>query len=268
MNETIFFNVWRTGSRESQAALLAEMRGESAALAAKPGFLGLSVWASEDGRVLVKGRWASRVYFEAAAETPEMKEGRSRLERFGKSEPGLFTPSFEVGPVTRDGSTPSADGVTFVQIWEVGDAEHQEGLLDTMRRNAGALTGKHGFGFLRTHASDDGKRVAVYAHWRDRASLEAAVSTPEARAGHQKLRAHGAPDGAIYKLVDEFLPDPTDSLREEARERWAQRGFTTDMIRVNGVDLHVASGGAGSPLVLLHGYPQSGEIWRFVGPEF
>lgn len=268
MNETIFFNVWRTGSPASQAALLAEMRGEAAALAAKPGFLGLTVWASEDGRVLVKGRWASRAYFEAAVEAPEMKEARSRLERFGKSEPGLFTASFEVGPVSQDASIPSADAVTFVQIWEVGDAEHQKGWLDTMRRNVGALTGKPGFEFLRTHASDDGKRVAVYAHWRDRASLEAAVSTPEARAGHQKLRAHGAPNGAIYKLVDEFLPDPTDSLREEASKRWALRGFTTDMIRVNGVDLHVASGGTGSPLVLLHGYPQSGEIWRFAGPEF
>jgi pimeloyl-ACP methyl ester carboxylesterase/heme-degrading monooxygenase HmoA len=166
MNETIFFNVWRTDSRESQAGLLAAMRVEAPALAAKPGFLGLTVWSGEDGRVLVKGRWASRAHFEAAIGSPEMKEGRSRLERFGKSEPGLFTPNFEAGPVTQQAS------------------------------------------------------------------------------------------------------DATDSLRREAGERWAARGFTTEMIRVNGVDLHVASGGAGSPLVLLHGYPQSGEIWRFVAPEF
>jgi len=39
------------------------------------------------------------------------------------------------------------------------------------------------------------------------------------------------------------------------------------MISVNGENLHVALAGTGSPVVLLHGYPQSGEIWRFVAPE-
>jgi pimeloyl-ACP methyl ester carboxylesterase len=39
------------------------------------------------------------------------------------------------------------------------------------------------------------------------------------------------------------------------------------MVHVNDIDLFVAMGGAGRPVVLLHGYPQSGEIWRFVAPE-
>jgi pimeloyl-ACP methyl ester carboxylesterase len=36
---------------------------------------------------------------------------------------------------------------------------------------------------------------------------------------------------------------------------------------VNGIDLHVAEGGSGEPLLLLHGYPQSGETWRSVAPR-
>jgi len=36
------------------------------------------------------------------------------------------------------------------------------------------------------------------------------------------------------------------------------------MIKANGVSLFVAEGGAGQPVVLLHGYPQSGEVWRSV----
>src|SRR5215469_308145 len=56
-------------------------------------------------------------------------------------------------------------------------------------------------------------------------------------------------------------------LYQRASTRWAALGFESRMLHVNGVDLFVAMGGAGRPVVLLHGYPQSGEIWRFVAPE-
>jgi pimeloyl-ACP methyl ester carboxylesterase len=41
----------------------------------------------------------------------------------------------------------------------------------------------------------------------------------------------------------------------------------THTIQVNGVSLHVAEAGEGDTILLLHGYPQSGEVWRFVAPE-
>ena len=56
-------------------------------------------------------------------------------------------------------------------------------------------------------------------------------------------------------------------LVREAEQRWATLHFTTRFIRVNGVSLHVAEGGQGDPIFLLHGYPQSGEAWRLVAPE-
>jgi len=36
---------------------------------------------------------------------------------------------------------------------------------------------------------------------------------------------------------------------------------------VNGVELHVAIAVSGPAVVLLHGYPQYGEVWRYIAPE-
>jgi pimeloyl-ACP methyl ester carboxylesterase len=58
-----------------------------------------------------------------------------------------------------------------------------------------------------------------------------------------------------------------ESLVSQTKDRWAKLGFETHIIKINGVDLHVAMAGQGDPVVLLHGYPQSGEVWRFVAPE-
>jgi pimeloyl-ACP methyl ester carboxylesterase len=58
-----------------------------------------------------------------------------------------------------------------------------------------------------------------------------------------------------------------DVLKQETSARWAKLGFKTQTISANGVDLHVATAGSGPALVLLHGYPQSGEIWRDIAQE-
>jgi pimeloyl-ACP methyl ester carboxylesterase len=43
-------------------------------------------------------------------------------------------------------------------------------------------------------------------------------------------------------------------------------GFTEKTAQVNGVTLNYAIGGAGSAVVLLHGYPQTWYMWRKVMP--
>lgn len=43
-------------------------------------------------------------------------------------------------------------------------------------------------------------------------------------------------------------------------------GFKPGYVRANGVRLHVWTAGHGTPVVLLHGYPQSGIMWRKVAP--
>ncbi len=60
---------------------------------------------------------------------------------------------------------------------------------------------------------------------------------------------------------------PDKTLLSQCKKRWAARGFTTRIVRVNNVALHVAEAGHGDPVLLLHGYPQSGEAWRLVAPE-
>lgn len=44
-------------------------------------------------------------------------------------------------------------------------------------------------------------------------------------------------------------------------------GFTPRYVRANGVRLHVRTAGSGPALVLLHGYPQSGIMWRKLAPD-
>jgi len=44
-------------------------------------------------------------------------------------------------------------------------------------------------------------------------------------------------------------------------------GFTSRYVRANGVRLHVRTAGSGPALVLLHGYPQSGIMWRKLAPD-
>jgi haloacetate dehalogenase len=39
-------------------------------------------------------------------------------------------------------------------------------------------------------------------------------------------------------------------------------GFRRDRRDVNGVTINYVLGGAGTPIVLLHGYPQSLTIWQ------
>jgi pimeloyl-ACP methyl ester carboxylesterase len=56
-------------------------------------------------------------------------------------------------------------------------------------------------------------------------------------------------------------------LRSQASARWSRDGFTTRMVAVNGTRLFVAEGGNGPAVVLLHGYPQSGEIWHKVAAK-
>jgi pimeloyl-ACP methyl ester carboxylesterase len=57
------------------------------------------------------------------------------------------------------------------------------------------------------------------------------------------------------------------SAADKVQGRWASLGFQTRIVHANGVNLHLAEAGQGSAVVLLHGYPQSGEAWRFVAPE-
>jgi haloacetate dehalogenase len=44
-------------------------------------------------------------------------------------------------------------------------------------------------------------------------------------------------------------------------------GFWTEMIETNGTTIHVLRKGAGRPLLLLHGYPETHLTWHKVAPQ-
>ncbi|MDA0901636.1 MAG: alpha/beta fold hydrolase, partial [Proteobacteria bacterium] len=44
-------------------------------------------------------------------------------------------------------------------------------------------------------------------------------------------------------------------------------GFVKEQIKTNGITLSVHHGGHGTPLILLHGYPQNHMCWSKVAPD-
>jgi pimeloyl-ACP methyl ester carboxylesterase len=53
----------------------------------------------------------------------------------------------------------------------------------------------------------------------------------------------------------------------QADVTWGDVRFKKQFVTVNGARLNVLTAGQGEAVVLLHGYPQSGHIWRYVAPE-
>src|SRR3954470_22890124 len=45
------------------------------------------------------------------------------------------------------------------------------------------------------------------------------------------------------------------------------QGFREGRLSANGVDINFVAGGAGPPLLLLHGYPQTHVMWHLVAPR-
>ncbi|HEY3229371.1 MAG TPA: alpha/beta fold hydrolase, partial [Roseiflexaceae bacterium] len=44
-------------------------------------------------------------------------------------------------------------------------------------------------------------------------------------------------------------------------------GMEQRVVRANGIRVNTWLGGRGTPVVMLHGYPQTGQMWRKVAPR-
>ena len=44
-------------------------------------------------------------------------------------------------------------------------------------------------------------------------------------------------------------------------------GFARKRIKTSGAEIELVQGGAGSPMLLLHGYPQNHVIWHNIAPR-
>ena len=72
---------------------------------------------------------------------------------------------------------------------------------------------------------------------------------------------------AAFPPYAEYQARPPGRFRSSSQSRSASLarglpGFTERFAKVNGVRLHFLIGGQGSPVVLLHGYAETGHMWR------
>src|SRR5260221_13495953 len=62
---------------------------------------------------------------------------------------------------------------------------------------------------------------------------------------------------AQSKAVSESVPQPHEFFP----------GFSTELVETSGTTIHVLRKGAGRPLLLLHGYPETHLTWHKVAPQ-
>jgi pimeloyl-ACP methyl ester carboxylesterase/heme-degrading monooxygenase HmoA len=163
--------------------------------------------------------------------------------------------------------------ITFFNMWQAESREKQEALIEEMRAEAPALAAKDGFVSL-TAWKAEGKdyRVLVEGRWLSQAHFDAAVAgNAQALASRARLEVLAKPAPGLFAECFRFTgkSDHADleKLLREATGRWAELGFESKRVRIGQTSMQVASAGTGQAVLLLHGYPQSGEIWRRVAPQ-
>jgi pimeloyl-ACP methyl ester carboxylesterase/heme-degrading monooxygenase HmoA len=280
-----FIQVWRMRSAEEQQAWLDIMHQNIHLLQVQPGFRSMSLHPSLDRRnVIVYAQWDSPEELKTAVDRPEIQAARIELDKHGEPDGTLYG----VDSVSLSGESsdavlriePGSKRVTFVNVWTAKDRDRHKELLSAMKDDAAEITLKNGSRGMAFHSSIDGERVVVYAQWDSLEAFNQGIANDaKAQANRAKLAQFGEPNANTYRVDSVHLPlarrQATESgaalgddvLSNQCKQRWAARGFTTRMVRLNGVMLHVAEAGQGDAVLLLHGYPQSGEAWRFVAPD-
>jgi pimeloyl-ACP methyl ester carboxylesterase len=165
-------------------------------------------------------------------------------------------------------------GITFFNMWQADSREKQEALIEEMRAEAPALAAKEGFISLTSwKAEGTDYRVLVEGQWASQAHFDAAVTgNAQALASRDRLETFAKPAPGLFAECFRFTREgdqarPLETLFRNAANRWKEVGLETKRIRAGQISVQVASAGKGLPVILLHGYPQSGEIWRRVAPE-
>jgi pimeloyl-ACP methyl ester carboxylesterase len=165
-------------------------------------------------------------------------------------------------------------GVTFFNMWQADSREKQNALIEEMRAEAPAVAAKDGFLSLTAWKGEGSDfRVLAEGRWASKAHFDAAVAGNAATlAARARLEAFAKPAPGLFTECFRFtgegaLGRSLEIQLRDADNRWKEVGLETKRIRSGQINIHVASAGKGLPVILLHGYPQSGEIWRRVAPE-
>jgi pimeloyl-ACP methyl ester carboxylesterase len=164
--------------------------------------------------------------------------------------------------------------ITFFNMWQASSREDQEALIAEMRIEAPALALKGGFVSLTAWRGEkEDYRVLAEGRWASQGHFDAAVADDaQALQARIRLEKFAKPAPGLFTECFRLEGKPNDAslldpLLKNAGDRWKALGFETSRIRSGNISIHVARAGKGRPLILLHGYPQSGEIWRHVAPR-
>ena len=280
-----FIQFWRMHSEDQQRAWLEAMHHNIHLLQGQPGYRSMSLHPSLDGRnVIVYAQWGSKDELTAAVEHPQVKAARNELDSHGEPDGAIY--SLDSVAVPSESSSqalqiaPGSSPLTFVNIWTVGDHDKQQQLLSAMKADVAEIISKPGSRGMAFHSSTDGTRVAVYAQWDSLEAFNQGIANdPTAQGNRVKLAQFGEPNANTYSVDSVNLPlaaTKTGASRSpladkglvnQCQQRWAARGFSTRTVQVNGVTLHIAEAGQADTVLLLHGYPQSGEAWRLISPD-
>jgi pimeloyl-ACP methyl ester carboxylesterase len=155
-----------------------------------------------------------------------------------------------------------------------GFAREAGGLIKEIRAEAPALAAKDGFLSLTAWKGEGTDyRVLAEGRWASQEQFNSAVAgNPQALAVRARLETFARPAPGLFTECFRFTTEgvqarPLESLLRDAATRWKAVGFETKRIRAGQINVHVAIAGKGQSIILLHGYPQSGEIWRRLAPE-
>ena len=161
----------------------------------------------------------------------------------------------------------------FYNVWRTKTPDDRARLIATMKEKTGMFLTKPGFVSLIVSENPEDGRVVAEGLWKSRQTYDDAVANnPDAHAGRAEMEEFGIPDPGLFFESFRIQPstdsqsDADGSLHAEAKSRWEALGFQTRVAELQGVRLHVAQAGRGDLLILLHGYPQSGEVWRHIAP--
>jgi haloacetate dehalogenase len=99
--------------------------------------------------------------------------------------------------------------------------------------------------------------------------MEVTMSTPTRRAFIQKSMAAAQGPMAAEKALlapDLFASDPRPKAQQATSDSPFFDGFKREHIKTSGATINTVYGGKGSPVLLLHGIPQTHILWRKVAP--
>jgi heme-degrading monooxygenase HmoA len=93
------------------------------------------------------------------------------------------------------------DDVALINVFTV-EPENQQQLIDLLRQaTVGVMSKQPGYLSARIHRGVDGRRVAVYAQWRNRRDFEALASNPDAAAHMRRARDMASLEPVLYEVV-------------------------------------------------------------------